>query len=103
MVTGLRSPFAGNVQDGAPAKLLRRHSHGVASSVFRAMAIYRLIAGRSFGPDQIKAMVTAAYEAALVDLRLTDCTTPSPELSPAPSCTLRAKASAILLPSRTVL
>jgi len=33
------------------------------------MAIYRLIANGSFGPDEIKAM-TAAYEAALVDLGL---------------------------------
>jgi hypothetical protein len=32
-----------------------------------AMAIYRLIAEGSFGPAEIKAM-TAAYEAALVDL-----------------------------------
>jgi hypothetical protein len=35
------------------------------------MAIYRLIANGSFGPDEIKAM-TAAYEAALVDLGLAD-------------------------------
>lgn len=35
------------------------------------MAIYRLIANGSFGPDEINAM-TAAYEAALVDLRLAD-------------------------------
>jgi hypothetical protein len=33
------------------------------------MAIYRLIANGTFGPEEIEAM-TAAYEAALVDLRL---------------------------------
>jgi hypothetical protein len=31
------------------------------------MAIYRLIANGSFGPDEIEAM-TAAYEGALIDL-----------------------------------
>jgi hypothetical protein len=35
----------------------------------RAMAIYRLIANGSFGPAEIEAM-TAAYEAALLDLGL---------------------------------
>ena len=35
------------------------------------MAIYRLIADGSFGPDEIKAM-SAAYEGALLDLRLTN-------------------------------
>jgi hypothetical protein len=35
------------------------------------MAIYRLIANGTFGPAEIKAM-TAAYEAALVDLGLVD-------------------------------
>jgi hypothetical protein len=35
------------------------------------MAIYRLIASNSFGPDEIEPMTTA-YEAALVELRLTD-------------------------------
>jgi hypothetical protein len=35
------------------------------------MAIYRLIANGSFGPDEIKAM-TAAHEAALVELGLAD-------------------------------
>ena len=35
------------------------------------MAIYRLIANGTFGPEEIKAM-TAAYEAALVDLGLVD-------------------------------
>lgn len=34
------------------------------------MAIYRLIANGSFGPDEIKVM-TAAYEAALIDLVIT--------------------------------
>jgi hypothetical protein len=33
------------------------------------MAIYRLTVTRSFGPDEIDAM-TAAYEGALIDLRL---------------------------------
>jgi hypothetical protein len=35
------------------------------------MAIYRLIANGSFGPDEIEAM-TAAYEGALIDLFLSD-------------------------------
>jgi hypothetical protein len=35
------------------------------------MAIYRLIAKGSFGPDETKAM-TAAYEAALLDVGLVD-------------------------------
>jgi len=39
------------------------------------MAIYRLIANGNFGPSEIKAM-TAAYEAALVDLGLADRTDP---------------------------
>ena len=34
------------------------------------MAIYRLITNGSFGPDEIKVM-TAAYEAALIDLVVT--------------------------------
>ncbi|MGB9315614.1 MAG: hypothetical protein WCB62_11390 [Pseudolabrys sp.] len=34
------------------------------------MAIYRLITNGSFGPDEIKVM-TAAYEAALIDLVIT--------------------------------
>jgi hypothetical protein len=33
------------------------------------MAIYRLIANGSFGPDEIEVM-TAAYEDALIDLRV---------------------------------
>jgi hypothetical protein len=43
------------------------------------MAIYRLIAIGTFGPDEIKAMV-AAYEGALADLRLTDRDDPITEL-----------------------
>ena len=43
------------------------------------MAIYRLIANGSFGPDEIAAM-TAAYEHALIDLRLTDRDDPITEL-----------------------
>jgi hypothetical protein len=43
------------------------------------MAIYRLIANGSFGPDEIAAM-TAAYERALIDLRLTDRDDPITEL-----------------------
>ena len=43
------------------------------------MAIYRLIAIDTFGPDQIKAMV-AAYEGALADLCLTDRDDPITEL-----------------------
>jgi hypothetical protein len=35
------------------------------------MAIYRLIASKSFGPDEIEAMI-AAYESALVEMRLTN-------------------------------
>jgi hypothetical protein len=43
------------------------------------MAIYRLIANGSFGPDVIEAM-TAAYEAALLDLRMIDRSDPLTEL-----------------------
>ena len=43
------------------------------------MAIYRLIAFGTFGPDEIRAMV-AAYEGALADLRLTDRDDPLTEL-----------------------
>ncbi|MBV1698439.1 MAG: hypothetical protein KGQ47_08820 [Hyphomicrobiales bacterium] len=43
------------------------------------MAIYRLIAKGSFGPAEIKAM-TAAYEAALLDLGLTDRDDPATEI-----------------------
>ena len=43
------------------------------------MAIYRLIANGTFGPAEIKAM-TAAYEAALADLRLVDRDDPITEI-----------------------
>ena len=43
------------------------------------MAIYRLIAGGTFGPDEIKAMA-AAYEGALIDLQLIDRNDPLTEL-----------------------
>ena len=43
------------------------------------MAIYRLIANGSFGPDEIEVM-TAAYEGALIDLRLSDRNDPITEL-----------------------
>lgn len=43
------------------------------------MAIYRLIADGSFGPAEIKAM-TAAYEAALLDLGLVDRDDPITEI-----------------------
>ena len=44
-----------------------------------AMAIYRLIANGSFGPAEVKAM-TAAYEAALLDLGLVDRDDPITEI-----------------------
>jgi hypothetical protein len=43
------------------------------------MAIYRLIASGSFGPDEIGIM-TAAYECALTDLRMVDRNDPLTEL-----------------------
>ena len=43
------------------------------------MAIYRLIANGTFGPAEIKAM-TAAYEAALLDLGLLDRDDPITEI-----------------------
>jgi hypothetical protein len=43
------------------------------------MAIYRLIAGGTFDPEVIEVM-TAAYEAALSELRLTDRSDPITEL-----------------------
>jgi hypothetical protein len=43
------------------------------------MAIYRVIADGSFGPDEIDAM-TAAYENALIDLHLTSRDDPITEL-----------------------
>jgi hypothetical protein len=43
------------------------------------MAIYRLIANGSFGPDEIEAM-SDAYEGALIDLHLTNRDDPISEL-----------------------
>ena len=43
------------------------------------MAIYRLIANGTFGTEEIEAM-TAAYEAALVELRLADRDDPITEI-----------------------
>jgi hypothetical protein len=43
------------------------------------MAIYRLIANGTFGPKEIEAM-TAAYEAALLDLGLVDRDDPITEI-----------------------
>ena len=43
------------------------------------VAIYRLIASGTFGPDEIKAMA-AAYEGALIDLQLMDRNDPLTEL-----------------------
>jgi hypothetical protein len=43
------------------------------------MAIYRLIANGSFGPDEIEVM-TAAYEDALIDLRVANRDEPITEL-----------------------
>ena len=43
------------------------------------MTIYRLIANGTFGPEEIKAM-TAAYEAALLDLGLVDRGDPITEI-----------------------
>ena len=43
------------------------------------MAIYRLIDAGAFGPDEISAM-TAAYEGALVELRLVDRNDPLTEI-----------------------
>ena len=43
------------------------------------MAIYRLIANGTFGPEEIEAM-TAAYEAALLDLGLVDRDDPITEI-----------------------
>ena len=43
------------------------------------MAIYKLIANGSFGPDEIEVM-KAAYEAALVDVGVTDRDEPITEL-----------------------
>jgi hypothetical protein len=43
------------------------------------LAIYRLITNRSFGPDEIEVM-TSAYEAALIDVGITDRNDPITEL-----------------------
>lgn len=43
------------------------------------MAIYRLIAVGTFGPDEIRVMI-AAYESALIDLEFTDREDPLTEL-----------------------
>lgn len=43
------------------------------------MAIYRLIANGSFGPDEIESMTTA-YECVLADLRLADRNDPLTEI-----------------------
>ena len=43
------------------------------------MAIYRLIASGSYGPDDIKAM-TAAYESALVEIGMVDRDDPLTEM-----------------------
>ena len=43
------------------------------------VAIYRLIASGTFGPEEIKAMA-AAYEGALIDLQLMDRNDPLTEL-----------------------
>ena len=43
------------------------------------VAIYRLIANGTFGPDEIKAMA-AAYEGALIELQLIDRNDPLTEL-----------------------
>jgi hypothetical protein len=51
----------------------------VRISVRELMAIYRLIANGSFGPDEIKVM-TAAYEGALVDLNVATRDDPLTEL-----------------------
>ena len=49
------------------------------SKGYRIMAIYRLIANGSFGPDEIESM-TAAYERALLDLGLADRNDPLTEI-----------------------
>jgi hypothetical protein len=47
--------------------------------VVTAVAIYKLIGNGSFGPDEIEVM-KAAYEAALVDVGITDRDDPITEL-----------------------
>lgn len=54
-------------------RLLRYYVQAVS------MAIYRLIAKGSFGPEEIRSM-TAAYEAALIDLGLVDRDDPITEI-----------------------
>jgi hypothetical protein len=58
------------------------------------MAIYRLIAKGSFGPEEIKAM-TATYEAALLDLGLVDRDDPITEIVAMAISALRTGANAI--------
>jgi hypothetical protein len=45
-----------------------------------AVALYKLIANGSFGPDEIEVMKTA-YEAALIDVGITDRNDPITELT----------------------
>jgi hypothetical protein len=52
---------------------------GRLCGVVTAVAIYKLIGNGSFGPDEIEAM-KAAYEAALVDVGVTDRDDPITEL-----------------------
>lgn len=58
------------------------------------MAIYRLITNGSFGPDEIKVM-TAAYEAALIDLVVTNRDDPIRNLSQGLLSTLPRPVNAI--------
>ena len=51
--------------NAANAVTRKRRSLGLASN--SGMAIHKLIANGSFGPDEIEAM-TAAYDAALIEL-----------------------------------
>jgi len=51
----------------------------VGIGVGELMAIYRLIANGSFGPDEIKVM-TAAYEGALIDLNVANRDDPITDL-----------------------
>jgi hypothetical protein len=59
------------------ASIRKRSSSNTKAN--KAMAIHRLIAIGTFGPDEIKAM-TAAYEGALSDLGFTDREDPLTEL-----------------------
>lgn len=67
------------------------------------MAIYRLIANGSFGPDEIKAM-TAAYEATLLDLGLADRDDPITEMVAAAivSITSRGERNPTTIKNRTL-